>query len=77
MDYVIRTLDVNGRLNKERLMFYSVRILDQNGILKKVVKEKLLSQRYWESFENKTDNKCNVKISFNKNFSSTINRSLA
>ena len=44
MDYVIRTLDVNGKLRKERFMFYSVRILDKNGILKKVVKEKLLSQ---------------------------------
>ena len=57
MDYVIRTLDVNGKLRKERFMFNSVRILDENGILKKVVKEKLLSQKHWESFSNKKDNK--------------------
>ena len=50
MDYVIRTLDVNGKLRKVGFMFYSVRILDKNGILKKVVKEKLLSQKHWESF---------------------------
>ena len=53
MDYVIRTLDINGKLRRERFMFYSVRILDKNGILKKVVKEKLLSQKHWESFSNK------------------------
>ena len=38
MDYVVRTLDLNGKLRKERFMFYSVRILDKNEILKKVVK---------------------------------------
>ena len=57
MDYVIRTLDVNGKLRKERFMFYPVRILDKNGILKKVVKEKLLNQKHWESFPNKKRNK--------------------
>ena len=57
MDYVIRTLDVNGKLRKERFMFYSVRILDKNGILKKVVKEKLLNQKHWESFSNKNRHK--------------------
>jgi len=46
MDYAIRNLDVNGKLRKERFMFFSVRILDKNEILKKVVKEKLLSQKY-------------------------------
>ena len=61
MDYVIRTLDINGKLKKERLMFYSVRILDKSGILKKVVKEKLLSEKYWESFSNKLDSKGKVK----------------
>ena len=71
MDYVIRTLDVNGQLRKERLMFYSVRILDKNGILKKVVKEKLLSQKHLGSFSNKTGRKCKAKRSFNAHFKSS------
>ena len=50
MDYVIRFLDVNGKLRKERFMFYSDRILYKKGILEKVVKEKLLKQKNWESF---------------------------
>ena len=53
MDYVIRFLDVNGKLRKERFMFYSVRILDKNGILKKVVKEKLLSKKIGCRFQTK------------------------
>ena len=64
MDYVIRILDANGKLRNERFMFHSVRILDKNGILKKVVKEKLLSQKYWESFSNKTGRKLKAKRSF-------------
>ena len=68
MDNVIRTLDINGNLRKERLVFYSVRILDKHGILKRVVKEKLLSQKHWESFSNKTDRKRKVKGSFNAHF---------
>ena len=76
MDYVIRTLDVNGKLRKERFMFYSVRILDKNGILKKVVKEKLLSQKYWESFSNNTDRKHKAKRSFNAHFKSNSDQSL-
>ena len=72
MDYVIRTLDINGKLRKERLMFNSVRILDKNGILKRVVKEKLLSQKYWESFSNKKDRKHKAKGSFNERFRSNV-----
>ena len=70
MDYVFRTLDVNGKLRNERFMFYSVRILDKNGILKKVVKEKLLSQKHWESFSNKTSRKRKAKRIFNAHFKS-------
>ena len=76
MDYVVRTLDLNGKLRKERFMFYSVRILDKNGVLKKVVKEKLLSQKYWESFLNKTDRKRKAKRRFNEHFRSNSNPSL-
>ena len=76
MDYVIRTLDVNAKMRKERLIFYSVRILDKNGILKKVVKEKLLSQKHWESFSNKTDRKRKTKGSFNERFRSNSDPSL-
>ena len=76
MDYVIRTLDINGKLRKERLMFYSVRVLDKNGILKRVVKEKLLSQKHWESFSNKTDRKRKAKGSFNERFRSNHDPSL-
>ena len=76
MDYVIRTLDVNGKLRKERFIFYSARILDENGILKKVVKEKLLSQKYWESFSNKTDRKRKAKRSFNAHLKSNSDPSL-
>ena len=76
MDYVIRTLDINGKLRKERLMFYSVRILDKNGILKRVVKEKLLSQKYWESFSNKTGRKHKAKRCFNAHFKSNYDSSL-
>ena len=57
-------------LSPEPLMFYSVRILDKNGILKKVVKEKLLSQKYWESFSNKTGRQHKAKGSFNAHFKS-------
>ena len=76
MDYVIRTLDINGKLRKERLMFYSVRVLDKNGILKRVVKEKLLGQKHWESFSNKKDRKHKVKGSFNERFRSNSDPSL-
>ena len=70
MDYVIRILDANGKLRNERFMFHSVRILDKNGILKKVVKEKLLSQKHCESFSNKTGRKRKAKRSFNAHFKS-------
>ena len=63
-------------LSPEPLMFYSVRILDKNGVLKKVVKEKLLSQKYWESFSNKTDRKHKPKRSFNAHFKSNSDPSL-
>ena len=76
MDYVIRFLDVNGKLRKERFMFYSVGILGKNGILKKVVKEKLLSQKHWESFLNKTGKKRKAKRSFNAHFKSNSDPSL-
>ena len=65
MDYVVRTLDIKGKLRKERFMLYSVCMLEKNGLLKKVVKEKILSQRYWESFSNKKDNKRKAKRVFN------------
>ena len=76
MDYVIRTLDVNGKLRKERFIFYSVRILDDNWILKKLVKEKLLSQKHWESISNKTRRKRKAKRSFNAHFKSNSDPSL-
>ena len=76
MDYVIRFLDVNGKLRMDRFMFYSVRIRDKNGILKKVVKEKLLSQKYWESFSIKTGRKHKAKRSFNAHFKSNSDPSL-
>lgn len=63
-------------LSPEPLMFYSVRILDKNGILKKVVKEKLLSQKHWESFSNKTGRKHKAKRSFNAHFKSNSDQSL-
>ena len=69
-------LDVNGKLRKERFMFYSVRILDENGILKKVVKEKLLSQKHCGSFSNKTGRKRKAKRSFNAHFKSNSDPSL-
>ena len=76
MGYVIRFLDVNGKLRKERFSIYSVRILDKNEILKKVVKEKLLSQKHWESFSNKTSRKRKAKRSFNAHFKSNSDPSL-
>ena len=63
-------------LSPEPLMFYSVRILDKNGILKKVVKEKLLSQKYLGSFSNKTGRKRKAKRSLNAHFKSNSNLSL-
>ena len=63
-------------LSPEPLMFYSVRILDKNGILKKVVKEKLLSQKHWKSFSNKTDRKRKAKRGFNEHFRSNSDPSL-
>ena len=63
-------------LSPEPLMFYSVRILDKNGILKKVVKEKLLSQKHWKSLSNKTGIKHKAKRSFNAHFKSNNDPSL-
>ena len=57
-------------------MFYSVRILDKNGLLKKIVKEKILSQKYWDSFSNKKENKRKVKRVFNAVCSSNSDSSL-
>ena len=76
MDYVIRALDSNGKLRKERFMFYSVRILDKNGILKRVVKEKILSKKHWESFSDKTANKTKSKSNFNQNIRSNTSSNL-
>ena len=70
MNYIVRTLDRNGKLRKERFMFHSVRILDKNGLLKKVIKEKMLSQKYWELILNKKDNKRKAKRVFNPTCSS-------
>ena len=70
MNYVVRTLDINGKLREEKFMFYSVRILDKDGILKKVLNKKLLSQKYWESFSNKTVRVRKAKRNFNENFRS-------
>ena len=50
MNYVVRILDINGKLQRERIMFNEVRILDNNGNLKKVIKSKILSKRYWQQF---------------------------
>ena len=76
MHYVVRTLDINGKLRKERIMFYSVRILDKNRLLEKVVKEKILSQKYWGSFFFKKDNKRKAKRVFNAVCSSNSDTSL-
>ena len=65
MDCVVRILDSNGKLKKERIMFYAVRILDKNGKLKKVVKSKLLSQRHWKGFPNYMKIKHKGKNDFN------------
>ena len=65
MFYVVRLLDSNGRLKKERIMFHSVRILDSNGKLKKVIKSKLLSQRHWKDFPSYFKKKCDVENNFN------------
>ena len=52
MNYVVRILDLNGRLKKERIMFNAVRILDSKGNLKKIIRSKILSQKHWEGFSN-------------------------
>ena len=65
MDYVVRILDSNGNLKKERIMFYAVRIMDKNGKLKKVVKSKLLSQRHWKEFPAYLKTKRKGKNGFN------------
>ena len=58
------------KIEKGGVHVFLVRILDKNVILKKVVKEKLLSQKHWESFSNKTGIKRKAKRSFNAHFKS-------
>lgn len=64
------------KIEKGGIHVFLVRILDKNGILKKVVKEKLLSQKHWESFSNKTGRKHKAKRSFNAHFKSNSDQSL-
>ena len=63
-------------LSPEPLMFYSVRILDKNGILKKVVKEKLLNKNIGSRFQTKRGIKHKAKRSFNAHFKSNNDPSL-
>ena len=65
MNYVVRILDLNGKLKKERIMFNAVRILDSKGNLKKVIKSKILSQKHWEGFSDYLKTKHKRKNKFN------------
>jgi len=65
MVYLVRFLDINGQLKKERIMFHAVRILDSNGKLKKVIKSKLLSRRHWKEFPCYLKTKRKGKNNFN------------
>ena len=65
MNYVVRILDINGKLRRERIMFNEVRILDNNGNLKKVIKSKILSKRYWKQFPKTLKKKGIRKNTFN------------
>ena len=65
MNYVVRVLDGNGKLRKERIMFYAVRILNHDGSLKKVIKSKILSQRHWREFPKNLKAKGKGKNMFN------------
>ena len=74
MDYVVRILDINGKLKKERIMFYAVRILDNDGKLKNIVKSKLLSQRHWQQFPEYLKTKGKRKNIFNTYFENNNGR---
>ena len=65
MNYVVRILDINGKLGRERIMFNEVRILDNNGNLKKVIKSKILSKQYWKQFPETLKKKGIRKNTFN------------
>ena len=65
MNYVVRILDRNGKLGRERVMFNEVRILDNNGNLKKVIKSKILSKQYWKQFPETLKKKGVRKSTFN------------
>ena len=54
MEYVIRTLDRKGKLKNGRFIFSSERVLDENKIFKKLLKENNLGQIFLEFFLNKT-----------------------
>ena len=54
MEYVIRVLDRKGKLKNGRFIFSLECVLDENKIIKKLLKEKNLSQIFLESFLNKT-----------------------
>ena len=41
MDYVIRVMDFNGKLRKERFTFVSPRVLGKKEIFKKILREKI------------------------------------
>jgi hypothetical protein len=54
MEYVIRILDHKGKLRNERFLFFLECVLDENKIIKKLLKENNLGQIFLESFLNKT-----------------------
>ena len=67
MEYVIRILDHKGKLRNERFLFFLECVLDENKIIKKLLKENNLGQKFLESFLNKST-KGNTRRSFNKSF---------
>ena len=62
MDYVIRVMDFNGKLRKERFTLASVRVLDKKEILKK-----MFSQNFFYSLPNKVDGKYVARKCFDEN----------
>ena len=57
MDYVIRVMDFNGKLRKERFTLASPRVLGKKEIFKKILREKIFRQNFFYSFSNKVGGK--------------------
>ncbi len=62
MDYVIRVMDFNGKLRKERFTVASARVLHKKEILKK-----MFSQNLFYSLSNKVDGKYVARKCFDEN----------